>query len=49
MTVKNKSEELKKANPRYNEFLKYIQKRIKELERDEKKFREAVMKERKVN
>ena len=39
----------KKEDIRYNEFLKYLQKRLKELERDEKKFRESILKERKVN
>jgi hypothetical protein len=41
--------EAKKDDVRYNEFLKYLQKRMKELERDEKRFREAIIKERKVN
>jgi len=39
----------KKDDIRYNEFLKYLQKRLKELERDEKKFRESILKGRKVN
>jgi len=39
----------KKDDLRYNEFLKYLQKRMKELERDERKFREDIIKEKKVN
>lgn len=39
----------KKDDIRYNEFLKYLQKRMKELERDEKKFRDDIIKEKKVN
>ena len=39
----------KKDDIRYNEFLKYLQKRMKELERDEKRFRDTIIKERKVN
>ncbi len=49
MTSKRKTEADKKADIRYNEFLKYLQKRMKELEMDEKKFRDAITKERKVN
>ena len=49
MTSKRKSEEDKKNDVRYNEFMKYLQKRMKELERDEKRFRDAIIKERKVN
>lgn len=41
--------EAKKEDIRYNEFLKYLQKRMKELERDEKKFRDAMIRERKIN
>jgi|GEM_PF-5470926 len=39
----------RRDDARYNEFLKYLQKRMKELERDEKKFREDIIKEKKVN
>ena len=49
MTSKRKNDDARKSDIRYNEFLKYLQKRMKELERDEKKFRDAVMKEKKVN
>ncbi len=38
-----------KRDARHNEFLKYLQKRMRELERDEKKFRETIIKERKIN
>jgi hypothetical protein len=48
MEIKRKIAE-KKDDIRYNEFLKYLQKRMKELEREEKKFRDAIIKERKVN
>jgi len=49
MTSKRKIDVDKKSDIRYNEFLKYLQKRMKELERDEKKFRDAVIKGKKVN
>jgi hypothetical protein len=49
MTSKRKTDDARKSDMRYNEFLKYLQKRMKELERDEKKFRDAITKERKVN
>lgn len=49
MNSKTKTDADKKSEIRYNEFLKYLQKRMKELERDEKKFRDAITKERKVN
>jgi hypothetical protein len=39
----------KKDDLRYNDFLKYLQKRMKELERDERKFREDIIKEKKIN
>ncbi|HEX9740879.1 MAG TPA: hypothetical protein VGA29_08890 [Ignavibacteriaceae bacterium] len=48
MELKIKAAE-KKDDIRYNEFLKYLQKRMKELERDEKRFRDTIIKERKVN
>jgi len=49
MNSKTKTDADKKSEIRYNEFLIYLQKRMKELERDEKKFRDAITKERKVN
>jgi hypothetical protein len=49
MTSKRKTEIEKKKEIRYNEFMRYLQKRMKELARDEKKFRDAIMKERKIN
>jgi hypothetical protein len=38
----------KKHDQRYNEFLKYIQKRMKELAKDEKKFRDALTEGKKL-
>ena len=49
MTSKRKTEAERKSDIRYNEFLKFLQKRMKDLERDEKKFRDAIMKEKKIN
>jgi hypothetical protein len=49
MEIKTKAAALKKEEIRYNEFLRYLQKRMKELERDEKMFRDAIIKDKKVN
>ncbi len=49
MISKRKTNADKKTETRYDEFLKYLQKRMKELEQDEKKFRDAIIKERKIN
>jgi hypothetical protein len=49
MTSQRPPEPLKRESIRRNEFLKYLQKRMKELEKEEKKFREIVNKEKKVN
>lgn len=39
----------KRQDSRYNEFLKYLQKRMRELSLEEKKFREMISKEKKHN
>jgi len=48
MAEKRKIEALhRRVNTRNDEFMKYLQKRMKELEMEEKKFREDIIKERK--
>lgn len=49
MEIKTKAAPVKKEELRYNEFLRYLQKRMKELERDEKMFRDAIIKDKKIN
>lgn len=45
MNTKRKSEFLKNEDARYDAFIKYLRKRMKELEKEEEKFRENVKKE----
>lgn len=49
METKRKNEFLKKEDARYNAFVKYLQKRMKELEKEEKQFRETIIKEKKFS
>ena len=46
-TLKADSSEEEKI--RYREFLKYLRKRMKELEKEEKRFREAITRARNIN
>jgi hypothetical protein len=48
MNSKRKNEFLKK-DARYTAFLKYLERRMKELESEEKKFRETAIKAKKIN
>jgi hypothetical protein len=46
---KTESPPIKRQIARNDEFLKYLKKRMRELEMEEKKFREIVASEKKVN